>query len=173
VSYIDGDGERQSDAGAGFSESILDVRVVERITKQTGDNDGSATLNSGDLDVVFAPAAATEFPTRIPIRLLPGPQSATIYRAMVKKAAIPFDQDGASPELAGVDNCLLAFAHGDMLQRARAYAKAELMYAQGVKLLADLRLEATVQEQSEQRIIPSITDASGELGDYKAGKGYW
>lgn len=62
--------------------------------------------------------------------------------------------DSDSPCLRGVDNALLAFAEGDMLERARQYGKAQAKFGEAagnVKLMLDIEKG---QQQSISRIIP-------------------
>lgn len=62
--------------------------------------------------------------------------------------------DSDSPCLRGIDNALLAYAEGDMLERARQYAKAQNKYAEGMameKVMTDIEKG---QQSSVSRIIP-------------------
>ena len=66
--------------------------------------------------------------------------------------------DTDTPALNGVDNALLAFAEGDMLERARQYSKAQIKYqeaASQVQIMKDLE---NGQRQSISRIIPYTYD---------------
>jgi len=174
VTYIDDEWERKVLSGTIPANNPIasDVRIVERIAKATSTLEASITVNSGDTDIAFAATSATEFPQRLPIRLFPEPSAAIALRALVKKRCLPLDQDGASPELRGVDNCLMAFAQSDMLQRARQYGKAQAVVGEAAALLKQLKAVAVVQERHEEQIIPQITEVSGELGDWPA-KGVW
>jgi hypothetical protein len=61
--------------------------------------------------------------------------------------------DNDTPCLRGIDNVLLAFAEGDMLERGRQYGKAQNKYAEaaaGVKIMTDL-------EKGQQQSISSVT----------------
>lgn len=72
--------------------------------------------------------------------------------------------DADTPSLRGIDNALLAFAEGDMLERARQYGKAQAKYgeaAANVKLMLDIEKG---QQQSISRIIPLEEGMSGEFG---------
>ena len=62
--------------------------------------------------------------------------------------------DTDTPALNGIDNALLAFAEGDMLERSRQYGKAQIKYqeaASQVQIMKDLE---NGQRQSISRIIP-------------------
>lgn len=88
------------------------------------------------------------------IRLIPVPDSAgTLYCLGKLKWVTLGDSD--SPCLRGIDNALLAFAEGDMLERARQYSKAQAKYAEGaaqVQLMKDIEKG---QQQLQSMIIPS------------------
>ena len=77
--------------------------------------------------------------------------------------------DTGPPALNGVDNALLAFAEGDMLERARQYSKAQIKYqeaASQVQIMKDLE---NGQRQSISRIIPytyNDYDFHGSVGDF-------
>ena len=66
--------------------------------------------------------------------------------------------DTDTPALNGIDNALLAFAEGDMLERSRQYGKAQIKYqeaASQVQIMKDLE---NGQRQSISRIIPYTYD---------------
>ena len=77
--------------------------------------------------------------------------------------------DDDTPALNGVDNALLAFAEGDMLERARQYSKAQIKYQEAaaqVQIMKDLE---NGQRQSISRIIPytyNDYDFHGSVGDF-------
>lgn len=71
--------------------------------------------------------------------------------------------DSDSPALRGIDNALLAFAEGDMLERARQYAKAQAKYAEAAANVQIMREIEKGQQQSNSVIIPG---GIGELNDY-------
>lgn len=62
--------------------------------------------------------------------------------------------DSDSPCLRGVDNALLAYAEGDMLERARQYAKAQSKYAEASAQIQIMRDIEKGQQQSVSRIVP-------------------
>jgi len=66
--------------------------------------------------------------------------------------------DTDTPALNGIDNALLAFSEGDMLERSRQYGKAQIKFqeaASQVQIMKDLEKG---QRQSISRIIPYTYD---------------
>lgn len=175
ITYINDVNERRKVVGAytGPAPYLLDARIVEKVTKATSTDVASVNTNGGTVTLAVADAKATEFPLKLPIRLFPEPSAVTTFRALVKKKPIPLEEDGASPELRGVDNCLMAFAQADMLQRSRQYGKADLVVKEAVTLLGQLKAVAVVQEAHHQQIVPRVEQSSGDIGDSGNGKGYW
>lgn len=68
--------------------------------------------------------------------------------------------DGDSPVIHGIDNILLAYAEGDMLERGRKYAKAQLKYQEAGDLLSAARDQQRNQFASESRIVPDMVEDS-------------
>jgi len=62
--------------------------------------------------------------------------------------------DNDSPCLRGIDNALLAFAEGDMLERARKYAQAQVKYTESAAQVEVMRSIETGQQQKNFSIIP-------------------
>jgi hypothetical protein len=88
------------------------------------------------------------------IKPVPVPQSAgTIYVLGKLKWVELGDSD--SPCLRGVDNALLAYAEGDMLERARQYGKAQAKYAEGKALEQVMTDIEKVQQQSISQVVPN------------------
>jgi len=67
--------------------------------------------------------------------------------------------DTDTPCLHGVDNALLCFAEGDMLERGRQYGKAQAKYAEGASHIQTMRDIEKGQQQSMSRIIPWVGDS--------------
>jgi hypothetical protein len=174
VTYIDANGDRQSISttfGAG-SQVAEDVRVLERATKLA--TTAAVTFQGFEaaVDIISAAAAATAWPARTPIKLIPIPTAATVFRALVKKKVLPLEDDNDVPELRGVDNALLAMAQGDMLERERQYGKAAQKHGEGLALLQDLKNRACYQEDQQMQIVPEVTEPSGQVEEW-SGKNYW
>lgn len=62
--------------------------------------------------------------------------------------------DSDSPCLRGADNTLLAFAEGDMLERARQYGKAQAKYTEAASLIQVMKDIEKGQQQSISTITP-------------------
>ena len=64
-----------------------------------------------------------------------------------------------SPALSNIDNALLSFAEGDMLTRDRQYAKAQMMYADGV---AQTKIAVGVEKNQSANNLQVLAVDSGE-----------
>lgn len=173
---IDSNGDRQRLPGTLASGDTLissDVRIVERVTKPTTAEAVLLFTNDGDTELASAAASATSFTQRPLIRLLPEPTAAVTLRALVKKKVNPLAEDGDVPELRDIDNCLLAFAHGDMLERGRQYGKAQIIFQEAGGLLNSLKAELTWQDATRLRMMPDVETVSGDVDYGVSGKGYW
>lgn len=158
----------------------IDFPVAVKIT-ETGNEDGFETPNAdwitffqidpnAWIDTTSRRATPTNF-INLPkdgsgyarIKPVPVPSSdGTLYVLGKLKWVQLADTD--SPCLRGIDNALLAFAEGDMLERARQYAKAQAKYSEAaanVTLMEDIEKG---QQQSVSRIIPLEEGISGEFG---------
>lgn len=158
---------------SGVAEETDNVRIVEKVTKPTTEQISTLTTNQGDQDLVVCPADSVTFPVRIPVQLIPWPDQATDFRALVKKKVVPLDDDNAETEVRGVDNCLMAFAQGDMLERARQYGKAQAVAQEAVALLRQLKTVAVVQEETTQQIVPRVETMSGTVDGEFYSKEWW
>lgn len=112
----------------------------------------SATFDSDTLLVVDA--ARTNAVKRLRLRLVGIPNDGTVLRVLGKAKAPSFSEDSDEPVIQGIENCLLAFAQGDMLERERQYGKAQLCYQEGVALLDRLKAIEVVQAAHNKRIVP-------------------
>jgi len=63
-----------------------------------------------------------------------------------------------TPALNGIDNALLAFAEGDMLERSRQYSKAQIKFTEAASQIQIMRDMEKGQRQSISRIIPYVYD---------------
>ena len=66
--------------------------------------------------------------------------------------------DTDTPTLNGIDNALLAFAEGDMLERGRQYGKAQVKFTEAASHIGIMRDMETGQKQNIGRIIPYVYD---------------
>ena len=93
------------------------------------------------------------------IQLVPSPDVGGSVFIMGKLAwAEPADDD--SPIITGIDEALLAYAEGDMLERGRKYAKAQLKFQEASSLVSAMRQTQRQQFGSETLIIPDIYEES-------------
>lgn len=127
--------------------------IIERVTKPTTSDNILVSASTGPFTITGGPTDTTIFP-RARIRFLPKPSAAMTFEALIKKQPSQLVADYDCPELRGVDRCLMAFAEGDMLRRARRYNQANELYTEAAALLTALRNEATWQEETSVRITP-------------------
>jgi len=73
------------------------------------------------------------------------------------------DEDG--PLLRGSDNCLIAYATGDMLERGRQYGKASMKFQEAGALLQQMISVDQAQSAGLMRIIPEAGVYSGSVDD--------
>jgi len=174
VNYIDANGNRQVVSQTLGTAAVIasSVRVVERATK-AGTAAPVVFQSAGADAFISAPAAATAWPARIPVQLIPRPTEATALKALVKKKALPLTEDEDVPELRDCENALLALAQGDMLERGRQYGKAQAVYGEAGTLLTVLKNQHAFQENQLVQIIPAIYEQSGEVEGGFSGKGWW
>lgn len=66
--------------------------------------------------------------------------------------------DDDTPTLGGIDNALLAFAEGDMLERSRQYGKAQVKFTEAASHIQIMRDMENSQKQSIGRVIPHVYD---------------
>lgn len=103
---------------------------------------------------------------RARIQLLEKPREAVeaLILGKLKHTALA---DGEAPTLTGIENCLLAFVEGDMLELDRQYGKAGNKIAEGNAHLQKMRELENNQAAREPRIIPGGTGSeydSAEIG---------
>jgi hypothetical protein len=73
--------------------------------------------------------------------------------------------DSDAPMIRGLDNALIAFAIGDMLERSRQYAKAAAKQQEGTELLKVAVDTETNQSAYESRVIPVQQGYEGTEAD--------
>lgn len=136
---------------------------------------GTITFDGADFtteapDPIFSLLSAdTGGKLRQRIRLVDIPSDSLTVRILGKRACPTFTNDLDVPALTGVDNCLLAFAHADMLERERQYGKAKLKVDnEALPLLEQLKANEAVQQAHNLRIIPE--NGYGDDYGYVTGK---
>lgn len=169
--YIDHEGERRTATGTMAGFAVGPVRVLLKLTKE--ESSAGAYLQNQDSDVAwFAVGEEASAPLRCRIRLTPQPQETTGFKAMVKLKPQPMTDDAEEPAISGVEDCLMSFAQGDMLQRARQYGKAQVVQQEAIELLKQLKIAGVAQEAHVQQITPIVSEPSGSV-DFISGKGFW
>ena len=91
------------------------------------------------------------------IKPVPTPKSAGTVFVLGK---LKWVELGATdtPALNGIDNALLAFVEGDMLERSRQYGKAQVKFTEAASHIQIMRDMEKGQRQSISRIIPYVYD---------------
>jgi hypothetical protein len=110
---------------------------------------------AGGLNLNFTDGVATA-PKRQRVRIIPVPAAQMTIRVLGKRKLPGFEEDTDEFALTGADNALLAFDQGDMLQRERYYAKAQVCNTEGGLLLEQLKRVETVQQAHNKRIVPAM-----------------
>lgn len=103
------------------------------------------------------------------IRLLQIPTESTTIRVLGKRTMPTFESDLDTPPINGMENCLLAFAHADMLQRERQYGKARELQEEAIGLLDQLKDLEVVQQAHNISIQPG----SGFVSEYNFNSGLY
>jgi hypothetical protein len=88
------------------------------------------------------------------LRLFGIPNVATNLRVLGKGKYQPLNDDRQEQTVRNSENCLLAFARGDLLRRGGENGAAQLAYQEAAALLQQLKDVEAVQAAHNQRIIP-------------------
>lgn len=142
--------------------SIPDVVSVESVSKDVTDGiiyaDAITIYFWSDFGTPLfeIPAEATAAYRRCRVALTPKPDANMDLVFMVKSDA-PDLYDGDELALSGSDQCIVAFATADMLQRQRQYGKAKAVQQEALTLLVQLKQQETMQMAHRSRIIPDDT----------------
>ena len=98
------------------------------------------------------------------IKLVPTPdQSGTLF--ILGKRQSPIRQNGETAtitadqafEIRGIENALMAFTEGDLLEYSRQYGKAQAKFAEGAAHVGTMKDMERGQQQQISRIIPDST----------------
>jgi hypothetical protein len=120
--------------------------------------------------VAFEDFTDTADGNKLKLRLYPIPQASIEITLSGKRALIPLVNDSDRPIIRNIDNALIAFVQGDMLQRARQYGKADKVFAEAGALLQSIQNLENQQSARVQRVIPDIEpDAYDDSCDYSKG----
>lgn len=166
IRYLDLEGEEQvletPLVGSGYAGAHSPALILS-VTKPTTVGAVSLILDSDY--VVRMTAAQTAAPRYLRLRLSPVPTEATALKALVKLKAQVLVDDDDTPQLRGIENTLLAFAQGDMLERQRRYGQAAAKMQEGLALLEQIKRTEVMQEAVTTRIVPEVYEQSGGLPD--------
>ncbi len=98
------------------------------------------------------------------IRVYPTPDKGYIYHLHGKALFVPLSIGADTPILRNIDNCLIAFVQGDMLQRARQYGKAEALFTEAAAHL-DLMRKVEKENSNLPRRSKNITVSGDSLAE--------
>lgn len=144
----------------------VDFDEIHYVSKATTTGEVSFTVGAVVEDI---PAEETKYSlARIRLGLRPQWVSGDTVPiiALGKRRIRPLRNDSDEPMIRGVDNALIAYVTGDMLERGRQYAKAQVKFSEGDRLLASLRNLERSQSGHVQLITP---DSNGETTRYDFG----
>jgi len=154
--------------------TFIDFPVALKFTKD-GKEDGTMMLNDSWMTFFqIDPNAWENFSTRrsTPTNFINLPKDASGF-CRIKPVPVPKDdgsvfvlgklqwvalEDSDTPALNGIDNALLAFVEGDMLERSRQYGKAQIKFTEAASHIQIMRDMEKGQRQSISRIIPYTYD---------------
>lgn len=146
--------------GAGFIE-------IESVFKPTSAGNLTVTVNNPIGSHIFYEVAGTLAPALLQspsyqrVRIFPIPAASTTLNVLGKKPFTPMTFDTEVPAIRNLDNCLIAFALGDMMQRGRHFAKAKDQYQEGAILLKELALLEALQAAHCSSIEPDSGFGTG------------
>jgi len=99
-------------------------------------------------------AGVVNVPKRQRIRLVEIPTAEVAIRVLGKRYAPSFTADNDEPGISGMENCLIAFALGDMLERDESYTEASAKFEEAMELLKQLKKIEVAQQAHNCRVIP-------------------
>ena len=112
-------------------------------------NDSGAVVNF----IVIAKSSAGA--AKIKLLRKPKESKTLLILGKLKMTALT---DNDSPEINGIDNALLSFVEGDMLEHLRQYGKAQVKFQEASGLMQIAKDMETHQSASDIRIIPEVKD---------------
>jgi hypothetical protein len=145
--------------------------LIERITMDALVSEVYAVDNArSDTEASFyVRAGITEMEPCQRVQMVRIPTEATSVRFLVKRKCPPLSSDYDTTMLTGVDNCLIAFAQADLLEKMRQYGKATAKTTEGMALLEQLKRGNLYQQARATRVIPEVEPDA--IHHYRGGKG--
>lgn len=101
------------------------------------------------------------------------PQNGATALILYKRVFRPLTNDNDAPEIAGIDQALLAFAISDMLEAQRHYSKAAAKIAEASALVSTMADLERHQSAHVVRIIPWVQESDDIRMGAGVTKGYW
>lgn len=180
--WLDGKGNpytTTTNGGVGFIDANENgIQLLETVTHDAMTGDLVLSFDEGDtgnfIDVGRTPAGGTSMIPRQRVRVYPKPGNGAerrSMRALVKRKALPISSNNDTPTLTGIENCLMAFAQSDMLQRARQYGKAQIVQQEALALFDQFKRLEVVQQANRMQITPEVSEPSGMIG-WQRSKGF-
>lgn len=83
-----------------------------------------------------------------------------------KRKCIPLRHDNDTPQIANIENALIAYGMSDLLERERQFGKAQLKLQEAVALTNSMILAERDQKQSHVQIIPQTETYAAEYTLY-------
>lgn len=133
---------------------------IESMFKPVTAGNLTATVNNpfggGSVPVLAGsiPPAVLRSPSFQRIRVFPKPSTPSFLWVLFKKPFTPLNFPTEEPGLRNLDNCLIAFAMGDMLKRSRQFGKAQGQYQEAAALLTELAKIETIQAANNVQFKP-------------------
>jgi len=100
----------------------------------------------------------------IRVKMHPRPTETTIFKVIFKSRMVPLDNDSDSPQIEGIEDCLIAHGMADMLEKLRQFSKAAEKRKEAAFQLNKMQKMETDQQAYISRITPAIYD-SPEIED--------
>lgn len=151
--------------GTVFSAS--EWQSVSSVTKPvTTDSVQVANVSGSSVYYMQPTETRTQF-ARVRLFQVPewGDGSAVSFLVLGKARLSGYEDDAAEPMIRGSDNCLIAYATGDMLERGRQYGKAQLKFQEGGAMLQQMISVDVAQSAGVMRLIPEVGVHAGSVDD--------
>lgn len=134
------------------TDGTLSVYINNSIPIATTSGPGTANIFT-ITGLTLGPAVLTS-PKYSRIRLFGIPSVVMNIYVLCKKPFVPLDFPSETPLIKNLDNCLIAFATAEMLERDRQYAKAQAKNSEAVTLLKELSSLEAVQAANHEQFKP-------------------